>query len=371
MRMQITLGLNSIVIVTILLSALIGCNEEYTFPKYFMAIDAGGYHSMALATDGTLWTWGNNDEGQLGNGTIDEESRPVRIGLGFTMISAGAKFSLALKKDGTIWGWGENTSGQLGIGTNVSASSPIEIDSGYIAIAAGANHAVALKEDGTLWSWGNNEYGQLGNGTNVSSSVPVKIGSDFTSIAAGGAVPVMWVYNVSGHSMALKRDGTLWAWGSNSYGQLGDGTSEDRNLPVEVGSGFTKIAVGSTSSRGLKEDGTLWGWGSIYGQSPVINPALIGSDYASMSTDDHDLALKTDGTLWAWGHNQLGQLGDSTNVDKMMPVRTGSDYLAVSAGDGYSLAIKTDGSLWAWGWNYYHQVGDGTREDKNFPVQIQ
>jgi alpha-tubulin suppressor-like RCC1 family protein len=170
--------------------------------------------------------------------------------------------------------------------------------------------------------------------------------------------------------MALTRDGILWAWGSNAYGQLGDGTNEDKNFPVEVGSGYTTIAAGSSSSSGLKEDGTLWECVSIYGQSPVNRPVLIGTDYTSLVENGHELALKMDDTLWAWGYNQFGQVGDSTNEDKVTPVQIGSGFLAVSAGRNFSIALKTDGSLWSWGWNYYHQLGDGTTVDKNIPVQI-
>ena len=198
------------------------------------ALAGGQGHSLALRSDGTVWAWGLNQDGRLGDGTNTDSSTPVQVKdpneptgylSGVTAIAAGGSHNLALKDDGTVWAWGSNTggqeqkiSGQLGNDTYASSNTPVKVSDlgGVEAISAGGSYSLALKDDGTVWAWGNNEFGQLGDGTNTDSSTPVQV-SDLDGvkgIAAGGA-----------HSLALKDDGTAWAWGANPYGQLGNGTN--------------------------------------------------------------------------------------------------------------------------------------------------
>ncbi len=225
-------------------------------------VAAGEYHTVAVKTDGTLWTWGWDGYGQLGDGdpsgtgttTSVSQPAPVLIGSGFAAVSAGTNHTVAVKQDGTLWAWGDNYYGQLGDGTATTRYVPAQIGSGFAAVSAGWNHTVALKMDGTLWAWGNNYNGQLGDGTTTTRYVPAQIGSGFAAVSAGSYL----------HTVAVKADGTLWAWGFNSNGQLGDGTTAQRSSPVQIGSGFVSAAAGSYHTEAVKADGTLWAWGSNY-----------------------------------------------------------------------------------------------------------
>jgi alpha-tubulin suppressor-like RCC1 family protein len=352
----------------------------------WVQVAAGGNHTLALKSDGTLWTWGWNDDGQLGNGSNTDSDVPVQIGADtdWVRVAGGERFTLALKSDGTLWAWGSNSHGQLGNGTNgigTDKNAPVQIgaDTDWVSVAGGADdsdHTVALKSDGTLWAWGWNGKGQLGDGTNTDSNVPVQIttvDNNWVTIAAG-----------QDHTIALKSDGTLWAWGFNFLGQLGDGTNTDRNCPVQIGTDtdWVAIAAGDNHTIALKSDGTLWAWGfNFYGQlgdstngdSDV--PILIGSatDWVAIAAGGwHTIALKSDGTLWAWGRNTFGQLGDNTTTQRNSPVqevRTDTDWVQVAAGSTHTIALKSDGTLWAWGLNFSGQLGDNTTTSKKIPVQ--
>ena len=294
------------------------------------AIAGGGSHSLALKIDGTVWAWGSNMEGELGNGTTADSNVPVQVSslTGITAVAGGETHSLALKNDGTVWAWGDNYSGELGNGTNINSTVPVQVSSltGITAIAGGGPHSLALKNDGTLWAWGINGSGQLGNGTNIDSNVPVQVSSlaGITAIAAGG-----W------HSLALKNDGRVWAWGANNDGQLGNGsTILGSNVPVEVSSltGIIAIAGGNVHSLALKNNGTVWAWGNnsygelgIWGQGgdanvPVQTLYLTGIA-AIASHANHSLALKNDGSVWAWGWGDLGQLGNGASTTLSVAVQ--------------------------------------------------
>ena len=352
-----------------------------TVAAYFAgaSVVAGRSHSLALKSDGTVWAWGNNSTGQLGDGSTTDRWTPVQVsGLsGVIALAAGSEHSLALKSDGTVWAWGDNSNGQLGDGSTRNRFTPVQVSglSGVIAIAGSTFHSLALKSDGTVWAWGLNWYGQLGDGSIDSRSTPVQVSGLSGVIAIAGG---------SDHSLALKSDGTVWAWGNNDYGQLGDGSKTTRSTPVQV-SGLNDVialAGGDYHSLALKSDGTVWAWGKNgYGQlgdgstSDRLTPvqvsglsgviALAGGDY-------HSLALKRDGTVWAWGSNTYGQLGDGSTSNRFTPVQVRglSGVIAIAAGDSHSLALKSDGTVWAWGRNNSGQLGDGSKTTRSTPVQV-
>ncbi|MBI5915682.1 MAG: T9SS type A sorting domain-containing protein, partial [Bacteroidetes bacterium] len=286
-------------------------------------------HSLAIKTDGTLWAWGWNDSGQLGDGTFLDKNSPVKIGTdnNWQIVAADGKHSLAIKMDGTLWAWGLNDFGQLGDGTPLDKNSPVKIGaaSNWQSVTAGERHSVAIKTDGTLWAWGFNNQGILGDGTSIPIIYsPVQIGTanNWESATAG-------VNNI----LAIKTDGTLWAWGNNTNGTLGDGTYVHKYSPVQIG--------------------TANNWESV----------AVGAVFT--------LAIKTDGTLWAWGNNNQGQLGNGTNTWSNIPIPIGTvgDWHNIATGLFHSLAIKTDGSLWAWGYNNEGELGNGTEMNINSPAE--
>ncbi|WP_068468395.1 PKD-like domain-containing protein [Candidatus Protochlamydia phocaeensis] len=362
-----------------------------------VSIAGGGAHSLALKSDGTVWAWGINNFGQLGNGTNTSSNLPVQVGGGTPLtdiiaIAGGGSYSLAVRSDGTVWMWGANTLGQLGNGTNTSSNLPVQVGGGtpltdVIAIAGGYTQSLAVRSDGTVWAWGGNSNGQLGNGTNTDSNLPVQV---------GGGTPLTDVIAIAGgneHSLALRSDGTVWAWGGNNLGQLGNGTNANSNLPLEVGGGtpltnVIAIAAGINYSLALQSDETVWAWGeNTNGQLgngtitnsnlPVQTVDLVGIEglKAIASGSYHSLALRSDGTVWAWGFNGYGELGNGTNTDSSLPVQVGggvplTNVVAIAAGREQSLALKSDGTVWAWGGNANGQLGNGTTTDSSVPVQV-
>jgi len=341
-------------------------------------IAGGNYHSVVLNSDGTVWAWGNNDCGQLGNGSIIDSSAPVQVqGItGVAAVAAMACNTLALKEDGTIWAWGDNFFGQLGNGTTIDDSSlPVQVQGlyGMLAVSAGDYHIISLKSDGTVWTWGYNFDGQLGNGSTTNSSTPVQVQglTGVTAVAAGDY-----------HSLALKSDGTVWAWGQNLFGQLGDGSTTNSSIPVQVNglTGVIAIAAGNSHSIALKGDGSVWTWGNNdNGQlgdgttterhTPVQVQDLAGVT-AIGAGSSHSLAIKVDQTVWAWG--LYSQLGDGTATDSNTPVQAQglTGVTAVAAGNDQTIALKVDGTVWTWGGNSYGQLGDGTTIDRYNPVQV-
>ena len=216
-------------------------------------------------TDGTLWTWGYNGNGQLGDNTLTNSNIPVQeytLSDDWTKVSSGSQHSAAIKSNGTLWTWGYNNSGQLGDGTSTDRLTPVQEATGtadWVAVAAGSIHTMALKSNGTLWTWGNNSWGQLGDGTTTPRLTPVQeatVATDWNAIAVG-----------TYHTVARKADGTLWSWGQNEFGQLGDGTITGRLTPVQEATEATDwaaVAAGSNHTVALKADGTLWAWGQNF-----------------------------------------------------------------------------------------------------------
>ncbi|WP_193217978.1 MULTISPECIES: T9SS type A sorting domain-containing protein [unclassified Imperialibacter] len=343
------------------------------------AVVEGDDHTLATKSNGTLWAVGGNINGQLGVGTSNSVLNLVQVGseTSWTTISAGYWHSLGVKNDGTVLAWGTNRNGEAGEGTGSLQIVPGKTNDelNWTKVYAGTSTSLGVKTDGTIWGWGSNSLGQFGTGLLNYESVPVQVseGESWESISIRRS-----------HVLALKSDGTLWSWGWNSNGQLGDGTTTNRSLPVQVGTDvdWKSVFAGHYSSFAIKDDGSLWAWGNNpyggLGDGTTIyktSPTQVGSDtdWAFVSEGRyHTIALKEDGTLWSWGFNDYGQLGDGTNTSTNTPAQVGtdSDWSIVRCGFYNSFGVKIDGTLWAWGYNFAGQLGDGTTEDRSSPVQI-
>ena len=344
------------------------------------------------AKTGSLWSWGYNYNGQIGDGTTVSKSSPVQTvagGTNWKQVSRDGSTSAAIKTDGTLWMWGYNPWGGLGDNSSTDKSSPVQTVAGgtnwkQVSTDSGGATA-AIKTDGTLWTWGFTsnpsgvDVGSLGDNTTVNKSSPVQ------TIAGG----TNWKQVSANQNMAaIKTDGTLWVWGYNLWGNLGIGTSgsgTNKSSPVQTvagGTNWKQVSAGGNTTAAIKTDGTLWVWGYNYSgqlgdgttvdKSSPVQTVAGGTTWKQVSTGGNNTAaIKTDGTLWIWGYNNVGQLGNGTTVDKSSPVQTvsgGTTWKQVSAGGG-TAAIKTDGTLWMWGDNEYGQIGDGTTVDKSSPVQ--
>lgn len=444
---------------------------------------AADWESYAIKSDGTLWAWGSNAFGGLGQGNTMPQGVPVQVGVAadWKSVSCGTSLgTVALKKDGSLWhwgateipftttpqqytggswtgaswddfavgdmhglllrnvdpsgngelwAWGNDSDGQLGDGPgDVGTWEPKRIGGDlWRAVAGGFAHSLAVRSDGTLWAWGDNEYGQLGLNDKINRWAPTQVGSKSNWVA---------VFATSMHSFAINNAGQLFAWGYNDQGQLGVGDKTDRLEPQAVGgSGWALVAPGPLDAMALKKDGSLWGWGyNVNGQlglppdyaghpAPVrIGNATSWKDLAcgayhsiALTGDDrfaacgantygqvglgypsyrcspeqmgtaagwaavdvslsHSVATRSDGTLWTWGYNGSGQLGYANAAGVPMQVGYDTDWRSVAAGanhaGGYSAAIKTGGTLWTWGENAAGQLGLGDKTDRSAPTQV-
>jgi len=318
-----------------------------------VALSEGSDFTLALLSDRTVMAWGENFLGELGNGGKRSTTVPTPVSAlsGVTAISAGGLHSLALLADGTVMAWGYNGDGQLGDGAIggdqcLCEKTPVPVTglSGVAAISAGGFHSLALKGDGTVMAWGSNQHGQLGDGSLTRSDVPVAVSglSEVTALAAGNS-----------HSLALQSDGSVEAWGANQHGALGDGTETDSSLPVAVSgaSGVTAISAGVQDSLALLGDGSAIAWGeNFYGElgdgstsDSDVPVAVAGLSHATAISAGgyHSLALLAGGTVMAWGSGLEGDLGNGTTSDSHIPgpVCGLSEVVAIEAGSGTSLAL--------------------------------
>jgi alpha-tubulin suppressor-like RCC1 family protein len=346
-------------------------------------VAAGFYGGMAIRSDGTLWGWGYNNTGELGVGDILGRSSPSQVGTSsWTMVDMGPEFGEntvgAIRSDGTLWGWGANGNGQLGLNDLVHRSSPVQVGtSSWAAVSANGRYTAAIRTDGALFMWGRNNFGQLGQNDSNHRSSPVQVGtSSWTAIAvAHGST------GGSGITFAIRSDGTLWGWGANGNGQLGLNDLVHRSSPVQVGtSSWTSVSVGTSFVAALRADNTLWTWGNNslgqLGQSDTIHrssPVQVGtSSWTSISAAGAVLmAKRNDNTIWSWGHNNNGQLGLNNLVNCSSPVQVGtSSWTNISAGALRGIAIDSTNSLYVWGDGTH--AGNGMQElvHRSSPVQL-
>jgi len=355
-------------------------------------VACGGNFTALLKSDGTVWTWGGNYRGQLGDGTQTNSSIPLQVqglsGKTITQIAAGKEHMVALDSEGKVWAWGNNYYKQLGDGTETDSFTPVQVQglSGTItAISAKEYYTMALDSEGKVWAWGSNSYGQLGNGTSENNFTPVQVqglsGKTISAIAAGR-------YDTA----ALASDGTVWTCGRNSSHQLGDGTTTLRKTMGQVqgldGVHIQAISVGKMHMAALDNSGNVWTWGSdTYGElgvgtttfgitgtgTPEKVPGL--TDFVAISTGDNSTAaLDSAGKVWTWGYNNYGQLGNGTTADSNTPLQVGglSGAVCIAAGESHMAALKNEGTLWTWGGGYdnYGLLGNGTTQNSSIPVRV-
>ena len=306
-------------------------------------ISVGGWSTtttgfgFAVRTNGTLWGWGYAGGGRLGNNCTTNRSSPVSVVGGFTdwcQVSTSTPFSgftLAVRQNGTAWAWGDGTCGKLGDNTTVNKSSPVSVIGGFCdwcQIAAGDVHSLAIRTTGTAWAWGSGADGRLGDSTTTNKSSPVSVIGGFTNWCQISAGP--------NFSLAVRQNGTAWAWGYAGIGNLGNNSTTDRSSPVSVIGGFTdwcQISAGGAFS----------------------------------------LAVRQNGTAWAWGRGAFGRLGDNTTADKSSPVSVVggfTDWCQVATGYRHSIGVRQSGTAWAWGQNTPSQLGDNSTVDKSSPVSV-
>ena len=361
--------------------------QEYTASTNWQSISIGDYHVLAINTDGELWAWGRNEDGQLGNNDDNNSSVPVQEvtkNTTWKTISAGYKHSTALKSDNTIWSWGYNNYGQ--IGNNEASSTDILIptqenskSTNWLEVSAGKYHSTALNSEGEIWSWGDNADYQLGdNNSTIDSSIPVQesfANTNWASVSAGRY-----------HTVALNKDGEIWSWGKNDYGQLGNSSNDNSGIPVQESTTGTwsKVVAGEYHSAAFKSDNSLYLWGandlgqlgvgtSIDSTSPIQESTQSTSWLSISGGYGFAIGLQQDGTYWAWGTNDYGQYGNgSASGSSLTPIQEDSSsttWQSISAGLNHTVAIKSDNTLWSWGENSDGQLGDGTTTGSSIPVQ--
>ena len=349
--------------------------------EFYTEINSGINHTAAIKSDGSLWTWGWNVDGQLGDGTYIDKNTRTLIGTStWQSASAGDNHTAAIKDDGTLWAWGSNADGEVGQGNilNLTINVPTQIGTAtnWQHVTSGRSFSLAIKSDGTLWGWGRNFGGQLGDGTSVSKYSPTQIGTatNWESVSAG-----------STHTTAIQSNGSLWSWGSNSVGQLGNPLLlTGVNTPTQIGAAtnWQSVSAGNSFTQAIKNNGSLWscGFNSAgqlgIGTVPVdtLTQVGTGTDWQSVSAgSQYTLALKSDGSLWSWGFNHQGQLGIGNIVNQFVPTQIGTDtdWQSVAAAGGYhTIAIKKNGNPWAWGRNVEGQLGVGTNLGTWSPMNI-
>jgi len=353
-------------------------------------ISAGQRFSCGIREGNTLWCWGAGDTGELGNGSNANETRPHQITFptaGWTSVTAGYNHGCAIRAGGDLWCWGDNRFGALGIGpTNAEVSTPRQVTrpaaGGWASVGAGLDDTCAIRADTTLWCWGEDYDGQLGVNriTEIFRPRPV------TTPAADG-----WARVAVGpdHTCAVRTDATLWCWGDDWAGQLGQNSTSDGHLPEQVSSpatdGWASVSAGAAHTCAVRTDGTLWCWGwNLFGQLGLGDapdqelPAQVTSPAADGWTEvetggEHTCALRGH-ALWCWGHNAYGQLGIGGTTDQTLPRRvpvpTRRGWGLVTLGDHHTCSTHTGHELWCWGENYHGELGIGGRVDQHRPQQV-
>ncbi len=361
-------------------STTVGC-------KRFTQVIAWGYGGIALQQNGSLWTWGANWDGELGNGTNGSSYHnniPTQVGtdVDWASVAGGSYNTFAIKNNGTLWATGENSDGQLGLGDNIDRNvfTQVGTDTNWSKVSASGYHTFGIKTDGTLWAWGLNNEGQLGLNNTTNYNTPQQVGS------ATNWLDVITNFDDSsgdGFTMALKTDHTLWATGYNGDGELGLGDLINRDEFTQVGTAtWSKISSGQYYTTGIQTNGTLWSWGyngdgqlGLGNTTDYNTPQQVGvaTNWTIINNGyEHSAAINSLGKLYTWGANYDAQLvnGDTNGADVLTPTQIGTDtdWINVQTGLYHTFAIKNTNILYVGGFNSEGELGLGYDEDNNMPT---
>lgn len=440
---------SSVVLLLAIFFSVFASEVSYAYDHPYDGINTVS-RNFAIKNDGTLWGWGTNDLGQIGNGTTKPQNVPMKIMTNVSAITQDDFYTLALKKDSSLWTWGSNQYGQLGNGGKGNAThkedsyiykiqtTPIKLADNVSKIYTdGEGLTLYLKKDGSLWACGY-DLGNIIYNSKVKDAgiqkTPIKLidnvaslqvqnhavfvikrdsslwfwGKDPYNIVCGGAdelvkKPTKIMDNVSSFKIKLspgfetvailKKDGSLWACGENTWGEVGNGTNKIRIKPMRILDNVVDYSLSAPPSwacmAAIKKDGSLWMWGSNkYGQIgnggvgnakdfegavKQTKPVKVLENVSSVSIDatNQIIAVKKDHTLWIWGTNLAKtELGTESGIEQFTPVKLMDDVVSVYRGLSTPMVLKSDKSLWSWGGNLYGSVGDGTLSDRNTPVQV-
>lgn len=371
------------------------CPSAYADLSTFTSHSLGSYYGLGIKSDGTLWAWGRNNYANIGDGTYEAGRLPNKIhtATNWSKIMATSEHSKAINSSGELYTWGKNQYGQLGDGTTTNVYVPTKVGevTTWSKLGHGVTHGGVIRTDGSLWLFGNNDKGQMGFTADdtcyddalnevACQKSPKQLTGTWSEISGG-----------SSFSIGIKSDGTMWGWGWNNTGQVGDGTTTDRSAPVAIipaVSTWSKVSSGYRHSLALRSDGSLWAWGyNGWGQlgqndrTTRTSPVQITGTWIAISAGyEHSLGIKSDGSLWSWGGNfdgtyaaVAGQLGTGTaSLYVTSPVQIGSatDWVDVSAGAYISSARKSDGTVYVWGNNNYYELGNASTTDSTTPVAL-
>ena len=351
-------------------------NTDYDFTPTgeITQIAAGDSHSAAVTKDGDLYMWGTNGSGQLGIQSNVASNIPVKVNNSSSTlpeksvkyVALGTYHSAAITKYGSLYMWGYNNYGQLGNGSTTNSYTPVKIMENVAAVSLGDYHSAAITKDGSLYMWGENSDGQLGNGSTTNRSTPVKIMENVATVSLGA-----W------HSAAITKDGSLYMWGYNNYGQLGNGSTTNSYTPVKIMENVAAVSLGDYHSAAITKDGSLYMWGeNSDGQlgngttNNLTRPQRIAVNVQSVELyGSYTTAISKDGGLYTWGYNLNGRLGNGTTTNSYTPIKIMSNVVS-SAGGSHTIALKKDGTVYTWGTNVYGQLGNGNNSNQTSPVAI-
>lgn len=364
-----------------IIASVLFCLTFSLSAQCWKSVGSGADFCVAIKEDGTLWAWGNNENGELGLGVPGNKKVPTQVGneSDWESLSTGYGFTVALKTNGTVWVWGRN---DFGLGNDpaspTNVPSQVGTDTDWKFVTAGGAHVLAIKHNGSLWGWGRNDFGQLGNGSWSHTNIPTQAGTatNWTTATAG-----------TFHSLAINTTQTLWSWGYNFHGQLGQGTAgfgTELNIPTQIAAlaanQWKSIAAGGRHCMAVTETGSLWVWGNNHNFALGLNdgtlyksiPTRLGSASnwkLAAAGIDHSFATTQDGTLWAWGENTDGQLGDGSFIDRAGPVQIGSGggWMFADGGLQHSIFLKESDDLFTAGSNNYGQLGIDSLVGHNSP----